>query len=165
MKEAAFIIIISCIFSCKNKDDASLGILKFDKMQAVLWDVIQAEALTVQFIKKDSLLNAPLENLKLQQQIFSEHQTNKEEFYKSYQYYSGHIQLMRSLLDSMTTMAERNKYQNLYKPLVPQKISLMPLPPPLPPVVIPMPIPTLNSVQTLIQDTSTIRKRISKPER
>jgi len=165
MKEAAFIIIISCIFSCKNKDDASLGILKFDKMQAVLWDVIQAEALTVQFIKKDSLLNAPLENLKLQQQIFSDHQTNKEEFYKSYQYYSGHIQLMRSLLDSMTTMAERNKYQNLYKPLVPQKISLMPLPPPLPPVVIPMPIPTLNSVQTLIQDTSTIRKRISKPER
>ena len=165
MKEAAFIIIISCIFSCKNKDDASLGILKFDKMQAVLWDVIQAEALTVQFIKKDSLLNAPLENLKLQQQIFSEHQTNKEEFYKSYQYYSGHIQLMRSLLDSMTTMAERNKYQNLYKPLVPQKISLMPLPPPLPPIVIPMPIPTLNSVQTLIQDTSTIRKRISKPER
>lgn len=165
MKEAAFIIIISCIFSCKNKDDASLGILKFDKMQAVLWDVIQAEALTVQFIKKDSLLNAPLENLKLQQQIFSEHQTNKEEFYKSYQYYSGHIQLMRSLLDSMTTMAERNKYQNLYKPLVPQKISLMPLPPPLPPAVIPMPIPTLNSVQTLIQDTSTIRKRILKPER
>lgn len=164
MKAAAFIIIISCIFSCKNKDDASLGILKFDKMQAVLWDVIQAEALTVQFIKRDSVLNAPLENLKLQQQIFSEHQTNKEEFYKSYQYYSGHIQLMRSLLDSITTMAERNKYQNLYKPLVPQKISLMPLPPPLPPVVIPMPIPTLNSIQTLIQDTSTIRKRISKPE-
>lgn len=165
MKIAAFIIIICCIFSCKNKDDAPSGILKFDKMRAVLWDVIQAEAFTAQLKKKDSILNAALENLKMQQQIFSEHQTNKEEFYKSYHYYSGHIQLMRTLLDSITTMAERNKYQNLYKPLVPQKISLMPLPPPLPPVVIPMPIPTLNSIQTLIQDTSTIRKRIVKSER
>lgn len=159
MRIAAFIIFISCLAGCKSRDEVPSGILKFDKMQAVLWDVIQAEALTTQFKKKDSLINAPLENVKLQQQIFAEHQTSKEEFYKSYQYYSQRIQVMRSMLDSITTVAERNKYKNLYKPVFPQKISLMPLPEPPPPVIIPMPIPTFNSVQTEMPDTAAIRKR------
>ena len=56
---------MSWLAGCTDKESLPSGILKKEKMQAVLWDVIQAEALTVQFIKKDSLLNAPLENLKL----------------------------------------------------------------------------------------------------
>lgn len=165
MRSTAFIIFVCCIVSCKNINDAPAGILKFDKMQSVFWDVIQAEALTVQFKKRDSLINTSLENLKLQQQIFAEYQTSKEEFYKSYSYYSKNVQLMRTLLDTITTLAERNKYKNLYsKPPLPQRISLMPLPAPSLPVLIPMPIPTLNPVQIVLPDSTTNRNRIVRPE-
>jgi hypothetical protein len=162
MRVTAFIIFICCTVGCKSKDEVPAGILKFDKMQAVLWDVIQAEALTGQFIKKDFSIDAPLENLKMQQQIFANHQIKKEEFYTSYQYYSVHVQLMRSMLDSITTLAERNKYKNLYiKQPLPARVSLIPLLPP-PPVFIPMPIPTLNSIQGTTPDSTTIRKPVFK---
>lgn len=164
MKVTAFILFVCCMVSCTNINVAPAGILKFDKMQSVFWDVIRAEALTVQLKKKDSLINTSIENLKLQQQIFAEHQTSKEEFYKSYKYYSKNVQLMRSLLDTITTLAERNKYKNLYsKPPSPERISLMPLPAPSLPVIIPMPIPTLNPVQSVVPDSTTNRNRIAKP--
>ena len=57
--------------SCGNKDKIPPSILKPDKMQAVLWDVIKADAFTTEVIQKDPAKNAAEENLKLQQQIFA----------------------------------------------------------------------------------------------
>jgi Domain of unknown function (DUF4296) len=166
MRAIVFILCLINLFAgCKSKDDVPSGILNFQNMQAVMWDVIQAEALTAQLIKKDSSINAPLQNLKLQQQIFAEHQTNKAAFYKSYQYYSGNVQLMRRMLDSITTVAERNKYKNLYnKPPLPERISLMPLPALPQPAFIPMPVPSLNPAKTVLPDTLPFaKKQLIKP--
>ena len=55
MIRAKLILLITVIFiSCGNKNNLPPGILKPDKMQAVLWDVIRADAFTTDFIKKDS---------------------------------------------------------------------------------------------------------------
>jgi hypothetical protein len=169
MRITGFILCLIIFFTgCKGKDDVPSGVLKFENMQAVLWDVMEAEALTAQLIKKDSSINAPLQNIKLQQQIFSEHQTNREAFYKSYQYYSAHVQFMRRMLDSITTVAERNKYKNLYnKPALPERISLMPLPSLPQPAFIPMPVPpSMNPVKTVIPDSLPFTKKpVFKPVR
>ena len=98
--------------SCQNKNDMPPGILKPDKMQAVLWDVINADAFTTEFIKKDSAKNAAKENLKLQQQIFAIHHVSKEDFYKSYDYYKAQTPVLKTILDSMITQAERKKSKN-----------------------------------------------------
>jgi len=85
-------------------------------MQAVLWDVIQADAFTTDFIKKDSFKNAAAENLKLQQQIFAIHKVTKADFYKSYDYYKTNTAEFRKIIDSMIVQTERKK--NI-KPILP----------------------------------------------
>ena len=96
--------------SCENKNKIPDGILKPDKMQAVLWDVIRADAFTTEFLKNDSKKDPTEENLKLQQQIFAIHKTTKVDFYKSYDYYkSDNTPLFKKMLDSMVAQAERNR--------------------------------------------------------
>ena len=81
-------------------------------MQAVLWDVIKADAFTAEFIKNDSAKDAVEENLKLQQQIFSIHHISRQDFYKSYDYYKLHSDQLKVMMDSMIVQAERNKNKN-----------------------------------------------------
>ena len=95
--------------SCNNKDKMPDGILKPDKMQVVLWDVIKADAFTTEFIKIDTLKNAAAENLKLQQQIFAIHRVTKVDFYNSYDYYKSNTPMFKKILDSMIIQAEQKK--------------------------------------------------------
>lgn len=105
------------LISCGSKDEIPETILKPDKMQAVLLDVIKAQAFTDQYIKKDSTKNAEKENLKMQQEIFNIHHVSKEEFYKSYDYYKTHTALFNQMLDSITVQDERNKKTKKIKPV------------------------------------------------
>lgn len=98
------------IGSCADKEKIPAGILKPDKMQAVLWDVMKADAFTNDYIKKDSSKNAGAENLKLQQQIFAIHKISKEDFYKSYDYYKTNTVVFKKIVDSIIAQAERKKY-------------------------------------------------------
>ena len=153
---------MGCLAGCTDKDGLPSGILKKDKMQAVLWDIIQAESYTTLFITKDSLKNAPVENAGLQQKIFAVHNISREEFYNSYDYYTGHAELMRALLDSITAKGEREKYKTLYNntPIpIPASISLMPLPALPPPILIPMPIPSLL-LQQPVPSADSIKKPV-----
>ena len=102
---------LALIGSCTNKNKIPDGVLKPKKMQAVLWDVIKADAFTTDFIKKDSSKNAAAENLKLQQQIFAIHKISKTDFYRSYDYYKAHTEIFKPVMDSMVARAERDRYQ------------------------------------------------------
>lgn len=94
-----FLIFCSFLFfSCKksNKD-----VLSPDKMEKILWDITQADIFTQDFISKDSAKNLTAENLKLQQKIFAKHKTDRKVFYRSYEYYIKHEELLKPMLDSM----------------------------------------------------------------
>ena len=109
------IIAFTCtvfLFSCSNKQAVPPGILKPAVMQKVMWDVLRADAFTFDFIKRDSSKRPEAENVKLQQQIFAIHKVSKEEFYKSYNFYKRHPDLMQPLLDSMINKATRDKLIN-----------------------------------------------------
>ena len=110
-KYLVFFCLIALI-SCGNKNKIPPGVLKPDKMQAVLWDVIKADAFTTEIIKKDSAKNVTEENLKLQQEIFSIHQITRDIFYKSYNYYKTNPGQLKVIMDSMIIQAERNKSKN-----------------------------------------------------
>jgi Domain of unknown function (DUF4296) len=102
-------ILFICLNGCTNKDTGINGILSKEKMQSVMWDIIGADVFTEQFIKKDSLKNASIENMQLQNKIFALHKVNRVDFYKSYEYYVEHTSMMKNILDSMTIQAERNR--------------------------------------------------------
>ena len=108
--------------SCGDKQVPDGKILSTDKMQAVMWDILQAEAYTDLYLKKDSSKNIFLQNAALQNKIFLLHKISKEDFYKSYDYYNNRSADMRILLDSISVKAERNrskmmeqKYSRPYK--------------------------------------------------
>ncbi|MEY2916451.1 MAG: hypothetical protein RIS73_165 [Bacteroidota bacterium] len=106
-------IVVLCtffLFSCENKNSIPSGILKPQKMEIVLWDILCADVFAFDFIKKDTLKNPELENVILQQKIFAVHKISKEEFYKSYEFYKAHPNIMQPMLDSLISKATREKY-------------------------------------------------------
>jgi len=115
MKGVFCTIWLFCVLGCSNKQSKFSGILPKEKMQAVMWDIIGADVFTEQFIKKDSLKNPSVENMQLQNKIFAIHKITKVDFYKSYDYYMGHADQMRIILDSITAKAERNRTKMLEK--------------------------------------------------
>lgn len=148
MRAVAVIILIIFFAGCSDNNELPPGILEAKKMQVVLWDVFIAEGYTSEYIIKDSLKNAKIENAKLQQQIFATHQITKKEFYDSYNYYNSHADLMKNLLDSIIARGEKEKEKTLYsKPIVPAHRPFSLIPSPIPVYskleIIPMPIPTL----------------------
>ena len=107
-----FLFALIVLNSCGNKDEIPRGILKPDKMQTVLWDVIKADVFTTEFIKNDTTKNAAVENLKLQQQIFAIHKISKADFYNSYDYYQTNTTVFKTMLDSLIKKMGRNKNFN-----------------------------------------------------
>ena len=102
----SMIVLVSCR---EKKTIPDNSILKPDKMQAVLWDVIKAEAFTAQILNNNPGKKGVDENLKLQQQVFAIHHVSKEDFYKSYDYYKAHPGLLKIIMDSMIIQEQRNK--------------------------------------------------------
>ena len=130
MKVGMILLGLICLIGCSGNDDFP-GLLDKEKMQAVLWDVIGADVFTEQFIKKDSLKKASLENMQLQNKIFALHKVTRDDFYKSYEYYVSHADLMKVMLDSMSARAERNRTRMTQQHYQGQH-SIPPTPTPLP---------------------------------
>lgn len=99
--------VLVLLFSCTTKSGVPAGILKPEKMQAVLWDVLKVQAFTTDFIKKDSTKNDVEENLKLQQEVFTIHRVSKDDFYKSLAYYKTNSSQMKAIMDTMINRADR----------------------------------------------------------
>lgn len=112
MRNCLLFFCLTFFISCGSKNKIPEGILKPDKMQAVLWDVIKADAFTAEIIRKDSSIKTADVNLKLQQEIFTIHKITRNDFYKSYDYYKENPGKLKVIMDSMIIQAERNKTRN-----------------------------------------------------
>ena len=111
-----FLSLLSLFFlSCKQNDK---NILSSDKMENILWELTQAEIFTQDFISKDSSKNLTVENLKLQQKIFAKYKTDKIIFYRSYEYYIKHNELLKPLLDSMIVKNGRTRETSRLKKII-----------------------------------------------
>ncbi len=112
MRNCLVFFCLVIFISCGNKNKIPPGILKPEKMQTVLWDIIKADAFTAEIIMKNPAKNGITENLKLQQEIFTIHKITKDNFYKSYEYYKENPGKLKVIMDSMIIQAERNKTKN-----------------------------------------------------
>ncbi|MBK8610173.1 MAG: DUF4296 domain-containing protein [Chitinophagaceae bacterium] len=115
MRIFIFLLCMYILPSCGNKEEIPAGILKPEIMQAVLWDVIRADAFTTDFIARDTSKNAGEENIKLQQQVFAIHKVTKGDFYKSYDYYKDNPTRFKELMD---TMIKRVELADKTKPII-----------------------------------------------
>lgn len=93
--------------SCSDNKKIPENILKPEKMEAVLSDVMMADALNQERIIRDSLLYISKENVSYFKKIFQLHAVTKEEFEKSIQFYTKRPDLMRAIIDSVSAVVSR----------------------------------------------------------
>ena len=106
MIRCILIIATSVLFySCK--ETVPSGIIKQNKMQEVLWDMLRADAFSHQIANSDSTKLADDERAKLKRQVFIIHNITEDQFDKSYSYYVQHPEIMRNMLDSLNSQKIR----------------------------------------------------------
>lgn len=99
-----------CVFSCGNRDKVPANVLTKEKMEKILWDMIQADRFSAQFILKDSMTkNVHQETLKQYEKVFQVHNTSKDQFVKSYKYYLTRPDLIKIMVDSLAAKANRQR--------------------------------------------------------
>ena len=114
MSRCILIFLIGTLISC-NDSKVPGGILPPNKMEKVLWDMLQADRYAVTYLARDSAkIDVKAETFKLYEEIFRIHKTNREEFTKSFNYYMNNPQLNQALYDSMGVRGARLR-EDMYK--------------------------------------------------
>lgn len=96
-----FLIFLLLQVSCSPGNSKNKPALSAEKMQLVLWDVIEADVFTYTIKRTDSSVNPSRENALMQESIFKKHKVSREEFYTSMDYYVEHSDQFVPMLDSM----------------------------------------------------------------
>jgi hypothetical protein len=116
---------------CSDKDSVPAGILPHEKMEAVMWDVVQAEQYSSNYLAKDSAhIDLKLENLRLYDEVFRLHQVSRDEFRKSYKYYLSRADLAQVLFDSLLAKGNRLRSESYSRPSRPMTTNPAQAPPP-----------------------------------
>lgn len=115
-----YCFILTILFNNCDSNNLPKGILPFDKMEKIMWEQSKADAFTREFISKDSLKDLTIENFKLQEKIFAKYKIDRKTFYKSYEYYLQHDELLKPLLDTIVVRNGRardnERIKNILKP-------------------------------------------------
>ena len=95
-------IFLHLLSGCGSKNKLPPGILPKGKMEAVLWDLLEADQFLADFVlTKDTSVKKFPESIHLYEQVFHIHKTNKQQFIKSLTYYRTHPFLFKDVLDSL----------------------------------------------------------------
>jgi hypothetical protein len=70
-------------------------------MESILLDYINAEAYAKELCRMDSSKNDTIESVRLQILVFNKYKITRSVFYKNFDYYNNHPELMLGLLDSL----------------------------------------------------------------
>lgn len=119
---AAVLLLLPFIYSCKGKT-VPPGILKPEKMQAVMWDMVRADVFAENFVSRDSSKNKFTENTRLQKQILFENGISKEEYYNSLEYYEKQPVLFGVMLDSLSMKMSRERDKIIKAPVQAKSVN------------------------------------------
>jgi hypothetical protein len=127
------------VVGCADKNRVPSGILSREKMEDVMWDMVQADQYAALYLARDSTrISTKTETLRLYEQIFRLHEVSREEFRKSYQYYLDHPTLNQVLFDSLVSRGARLRTEAYSRPApYHPPSSVAPTPPPIAPHSIP----------------------------
>ena len=114
MRIMFFVLATALLAGCTNSGSVPAGIIPSQKMETILWQLMQSDEYVNIQLAKDSLKKASIEKMKIYQQVFDLNGTSLEEFKKSYQYYMAHPDIAKIMFDSITAKAGRQR-ADIYK--------------------------------------------------
>lgn len=108
MKYSCMIVLALLWAGCGSKQRTS--VLKPEEMKLIMWDMLRADEVASLEGVRDTIPNNLLTHAVAKyEQVFAIHQTNKEQFYHSYQYYQEHPEEHKILMDSLAAYGNRVK--------------------------------------------------------
>jgi hypothetical protein len=94
--------------ACGRKNQVPNGILPRDKMETVLWDMLQADEFVKEYLLlRDTTLRDTAESIKMYERVFQLNKTSREEFTRSFRYYQEHTSLLKEVLDSLNVRGQK----------------------------------------------------------
>ena len=109
------VIAVIFFFSCAQKNKVPETILPPDRMDKLLMDMLRAEEFFNQK-QADSAFRDSLTRINLYQSVLAANKTNKEDFKRSFTYYESHPDLLKTVLDSMHSQADKKADTSIKMP-------------------------------------------------
>ena len=107
MKKLIILFLVFTIGSCRFSDPKK--VLPPAKMQAVMWDMMQADAITEYYTSRDSALSDLAKHVNNYQNVLAIHKITKEDFKRSLSYYQSHPSKLKVIFDSLQTFTEKTQ--------------------------------------------------------
>lgn len=104
-------LLVLAFVACTNKDKIPGDVLPREEMEKVMWDMVQADRFSSQFLERDSVArkNIKTENLILYEKVFKVHKITREEFIHSFKFYLSRPDINKVLFDTMAARANRRR--------------------------------------------------------
>ncbi|MEP6616996.1 MAG: DUF4296 domain-containing protein [Ginsengibacter sp.] len=104
------IILLIFICSCTNRSSIPDDVIKKPKMEDIMWDMIRADLLAHEIVKRDSTKNLSTETNQLTSKIFAIHHIDNLMFEKSMKFYTSRPDIMSTIFDSLDARRVRKSF-------------------------------------------------------
>ncbi len=109
MKKLLLCCLVGIIVGCSNDNDGR--IIPRDSMQVIMWDMMKADEVFMRKLVTDSNAIKNKEDVKLYETVFRIHKISKDRFFESYRYYEAHPILLKEIVDSIDSKANRERIE------------------------------------------------------
>jgi hypothetical protein len=106
MNRIIAIFFLFSVIACNAGNDIPKGILPPQKMQYVMWDMIQVDGLASYSF--DTMLRRPAKRMELYYTVLSTHKLSQDAFRNNIHFYESRPDLFKIVLDSLQQMALRD---------------------------------------------------------
>lgn len=104
----ARLLIVLCVFSsCVGKLRIPDNVIKPQKMENILRDIIKADALAQELSQRDSTKDLRTINIEMYNSIFAIYSVTSAEFDSSYKFYERNPSLLLTMIDSLNQRQTR----------------------------------------------------------
>jgi hypothetical protein len=154
MRLLIFVLAVSVLAACTNSDSIPGNIIAKQKMETIIWQLIQSDEYINIRSAKDTAKKISTEKMKIYQQVLDLNAVSMAEFKKSYLFYMEHPDISKEMFDSISVRANR-QHMDIYNG---KKDSLKPVPAAISPLTA-APGNLLKKDSVLKSRLSTLRSR------
>lgn len=117
MRYLFYILVLVGLVACSGRQKIPSDILDKPKMTSVISDILIADAVANQKKLNDTTINLKSLSPLYYQSVFTLHKISKDEFFRSYDYYLNHPDLLKVVLDSAYMNTSKKVMTSYSKPV------------------------------------------------